>query len=54
MSVNPENTPNKNEILHDDGRAVWERPVLRRLAVNKAENRDRVTNDGGTGEEHTS
>ena len=37
MSDNLENGPTKDEMRHDDPRAEWERPALRRLAVNKAE-----------------
>jgi len=36
--------------MHDEGklagRAKWERPVLRRLAANKAEGKGKIVDDG--------
>jgi hypothetical protein len=44
MSANSGIEPTKNEAQHDD--RLWERPALRRLAVNKAEHGHRTEDDG--------
>ena len=46
MSANLGIGSTKNEMQHDDRRATWERPALRRLAVNKAEAGRHAGNDG--------
>jgi hypothetical protein len=40
-----ENDPKR----HEDNRAVWERPALRRLAANKAERGTTIGDDGAAG-----
>jgi hypothetical protein len=58
MSANLGIDPTKNEAQHDDRRAMWERPALRRLAVDKAEHGSSRLDDGqggggGPGDNHS-
>ena len=43
------------QVRPEDRRAQWERPALRRLAVNKAENNPSTRDDGlgGGGHQHS-